>query len=56
MILKFPDLNTLHLALIRGSVPVAMSQAGAAAGFDQNQCWVETSASLPTPSKTDSHN
>src|SRR5437868_4227082 len=46
MILKFPDLNTLRLALITGSVPVAMSQAGAVAGFDQDQCWVETSATL----------
>jgi hypothetical protein len=46
MILKFPDLNTLRLALITGGVPVAMSQAGAVAGFDQDQCWVETSASL----------
>ncbi len=47
MILKFPDLNSLRLALITGGVPAAMSQAGAVAGFDdQDQCWVETSASL----------
>src|SRR5207245_937618 len=46
MILKFPDLNSLRLALITGGVPVAMSQAGAVAGFDQDQCWVETSATL----------
>jgi hypothetical protein len=47
MILKFPDLNTLRLALITGAVPANMSQAGAVAGFDdQEQCWVETSAQL----------
>ena len=33
MILKFPDLNTLHLALVSGAIPPAMSQAGALAGF-----------------------
>ena len=49
MILKFPDLNTLRLALITGAVPPNMAQAGAVAGFDdQDQCWVETSA---TPAK-----
>jgi hypothetical protein len=47
MILKFPDLNSLRLALLTGAVPPAVSQAGAVAGFDdQGQCWVETSASL----------
>src|SRR5262245_6296776 len=47
MILKFPDLNTLRLALINGAIPPNMSSAGAVAGFDdQEQCWVETSAQL----------
>jgi hypothetical protein len=47
MILKFPDLNTLRLALINGAIPPNMSGAGAVAGFDdQEQCWVETSAQL----------
>jgi len=48
MIIKFPDLNTLLVALRNGQVPAAMSQAGAVAGFDdQNQVWVETSSKLP---------
>ncbi len=48
MILKFPDLNILHLALVSGAIPPAMSQAGALAGFDdQNQCLVESSGSVP---------
>ncbi len=50
MILKFPDLNTLRLALLTGAVPATMSQVGAVAGFDdQGQCWVETSATLGKP-------
>ena len=48
MILKFPDLDTLKLALTSGAVPPAVSVSGATAGLDeQNQVWVETSASLP---------
>jgi hypothetical protein len=47
MILKFPDLNSVRLGLITGAIPPAMAQAGAIAGFDdQEQCWVETSATL----------
>jgi hypothetical protein len=54
MILKFPDLNSLRLALITGAVPAGMSQAGAVAGFDdQDQCWVETSASLARSNQTE---
>jgi hypothetical protein len=54
MILKFPDLNSLRLALITGAVPPGMSQAGAVAGFDdQDQCWVETSASLTRNNQTE---
>jgi hypothetical protein len=48
MILKFPDLNTLRLALVTGAIPPAMSQAGAVVGFDDSQqCFVETSGTLP---------
>jgi cellulose synthase operon protein C len=48
MILKFPDLNKLHLALVSGAIPPAMSQAAAVAGFDdQNQCLVESGGTLP---------
>ena len=47
MILKFPDLNSLRLALITGAVPSGMARVGALASLDeQNLCWVETSASL----------
>jgi hypothetical protein len=48
MILKFPDLATLRLALTTEAVPLAMAQAPAVAGFDdQDQVWVETAGSLP---------
>jgi len=54
MILKFPDLNSLRLALLTGAVPVNMSQAPALAGLDdQNQVWVETSASLARPNQNE---
>src|SRR5262245_35341704 len=54
MILKFPDLNTLRLALLTGAVPANMSQAAAVAGFDdQEQCWVETSATLAKTNLTE---
>src|SRR5262245_57116616 len=44
MILKFPDLNTLKLVLIDGTVPPAISMAPANAGFDdQGQLWLEPS-------------
>jgi hypothetical protein len=47
MILKFPDLNSLRLALITGAVPSSMSQTGAVVAFDeQGPAWVETSATL----------
>ncbi len=48
MILKFPNLDTLKLALTSGAVPPAISQGAATAGFDeQDQVWVDTSISLP---------
>src|SRR5262245_9673464 len=53
MILKFPDLNTLRLALINGAVPANMSAAGAVAGFDGDTCFVETSASLARGSQAE---
>jgi hypothetical protein len=47
MILKFPDLATLRLALTSGAVPPAVSQTEAVAGFaEPEQLWVETPASL----------
>src|SRR5262245_41183248 len=45
MILKFPDLDTFRLALVSGTVPPAVSQAPALAGFDeQGQLWTEPTA------------
>jgi hypothetical protein len=47
MILKFPDIDTLRLALIDGAVPAAASQDAAAAGLDdEGAVWIDTSASL----------
>src|SRR5262249_37744522 len=47
MILKFPDLATLQLALTSSAVPPGVSQAAAVAGFDdQLQVGVESSAAL----------
>lgn len=54
MILKFPDLNTLRLALINGAIPVTTAQTSAVAGIDDDgQCWVETAASLPRNGQTE---
>jgi hypothetical protein len=47
MIINFPDLNTLQLALTTGVVPPAVSLAPAVAGYeDDGRVWVEPSASL----------
>jgi hypothetical protein len=47
MILKFPDLTTLRLALTSGVVPAAVGAAPATAGVDESGIvWVETAASL----------
>ena len=53
MILKFPDLNTLRLALLNGAIPANMAAAGAVAGFDGDTCLVETSASLSAANKNE---
>jgi hypothetical protein len=48
MILLFPDLDTLRLALTSGAMPAAVSQAPVAAGFDQQgQVWLQPSVSVP---------
>src|SRR5215475_11794423 len=54
MILKFPDLDTLRLALVTGAVPPAVTQTPASAGFDdQGPVWVETAAKLSTSALND---
>src|SRR5438552_18852353 len=54
MILKFPDLDTLRLALVQGAVPPAVTQTPASAGFDdQGPVWVETAAKLSTAALND---
>ena len=54
MILKFPDLDTLRLALTSGVVPPAVCQAAAVAGSDdQGQVWVEPAAPLPRAAQSD---
>src|SRR5262245_9143278 len=48
MILTFPDLDTLRLALTTGAVPPAVSLAPAAAGWDgQGRLWLRPSVDLP---------
>ena len=48
MILKFPDLNTLRLALISGAVPASVALTPASGGYDEDDAlWVETNAALP---------
>ncbi|HEY7154097.1 MAG TPA: hypothetical protein VH575_09095 [Gemmataceae bacterium] len=48
MIVKFPDLDTLQLALTSGAVPADVARKPAVAGFgEEDQLWVETSAKLP---------
>jgi hypothetical protein len=47
MILKFPDLDTLRLALTAGAVPPAVSATPAVTGEDEGGAlWVETAATL----------
>ncbi len=47
MILKFPDLDTLRLALVSGTVPTAVGQGPATAGFDDDgSIWIDTPAAL----------
>jgi cellulose synthase operon protein C len=48
MILKFPNLDTLRLALLSGAVPSSVSLTPASAGYDEQEAlWVETAAALP---------
>src|SRR5262245_16340029 len=54
MILYFPDLDTLRLALTSGAVPPAVGLAPVAAGFDdQGHVWLRPSAPLPRPALAD---
>src|SRR4051794_16689014 len=54
MILKFPNLDTLRLALTSGAAPSSLAQTAAVAGFDdQQQVWVESDAPLPRAAQTD---
>jgi hypothetical protein len=54
MILKFPNLDTLRLALTTGAIPSGVSRTAAVAGFDDaEQLWVETQASLPRAALND---
>jgi hypothetical protein len=47
MILKFPDLATLQLAMTSGAIPPKVSQSAAVAGFSEpDLVWVEIRASL----------
>src|SRR5207302_259818 len=47
MILTFPDLDTVRLALTSGAVPPAVAMAPAVAGFeDDGRVWVQPSADL----------
>jgi hypothetical protein len=47
MLLHFPNLDTLQLALTSGTVPRAVSLAPVAAVFAEPAVWVEPSAALP---------
>lgn len=54
MILKFPDLATLRLALIAGAVPPAVGASPATAGSDEGAAlWLETPAALPRAAQND---
>jgi hypothetical protein len=51
MILTFPDLDTVRLALTSGAVPGSVALARAAAAFGPDgRVWIETSAELPRKS------
>jgi cellulose synthase operon protein C len=52
--LRFPDLDTLQLALTTGAVPAAVSQTAAVAGFDaRGPIWVKPSRRLPGASQAE---
>ncbi|HEY7429038.1 MAG TPA: hypothetical protein VH682_32705 [Gemmataceae bacterium] len=47
MIVKFPDLDTLQLALTSGAIPADVARKSAVADFgEEDQLWVESSAKL----------
>jgi hypothetical protein len=48
MVLHFPNVETLQLALTSGILPAAVSLAPVSAAFDNAGVWVETSVSVPT--------
>jgi hypothetical protein len=53
MILKFPNLETLQLALTTGVIPANVLGARAVAGFgDDDELWVEPSVALPRGAQT----
>jgi hypothetical protein len=47
MILHFPDLHTLRLALTSGVVPTDLSTAPAQVGFEEQGLWLEPSVAVP---------
>ena len=50
MILYFPDLDSLRLAITSGAVPSAVSLTSATAGFDDaGHVWLQPSVALPPP-------
>jgi hypothetical protein len=52
MIVRFPDLNVLQLALTSGAVPADVVKKPAVASFgDEGQLWVETAVKLPAASQ-----
>ncbi|MHB1426087.1 MAG: hypothetical protein ACYC3I_23230 [Gemmataceae bacterium] len=52
MIIRFPDLDNLLLALTSGAVPADVAQKPAVAGFGENeQVWVETTTKLPAAAR-----
>src|SRR4051812_40090078 len=54
MILHFPDLDILRLALTSGAVPPAVSLAPAVGGFDdQGSLWLQPSVTLSRTAQTE---
>jgi hypothetical protein len=47
MLLHFPNLDTLQLALTSGTLPAAVSLAPVTAAFDEAGVWVEASVAVP---------
>src|SRR5262249_19874529 len=53
MILKFPDIETLRLALHTGAVPAAVSQTPVSAAFTEKEVWVDTAQSFSRSAAND---